>query len=268
MSSPKFRVISVWSPNGAPGRTTIAASIAVELAKARNRTLVIDADSYAPSLEFQFGIEQSHAGIAALARAAIQERLDQATFSKLAIDFSYGKIDLKVITGLSMPDRWQEVGFDGIQAILEFATQHFDCVVFDVAAPLELQIVHEKSLVQRNSMTIAALKAATQIIAVCGAEATDVNRFVWDYQQLKSLELPGELHVLVNQLRTATLGRTAAKQIGETIQRLTGCQVAEFVDFDQSAADRAKLDGVPLALAGRNSSARAQLGKFVLTKLG
>lgn len=228
---------------------------------------MIDADSYAPSIEFQFGIEQSHAGLAAMARAVIQERLTEESFNQLAVDFEYGKIALKIITGLSMPDRWQEVGFDGIHAIVEFAQQNFDCVVIDVAAPIELQIIHEKSLVQRNSMTVAALRVATHIVAVCGAEATDVHRFVWDYQQLKSLELPGELQVLVNQLRTATLGRSAAKQIQDTIQRLTGCQVQDFIDFDQAAADRAKQDGVPLVLAGRNSSARAVLGKFVLTKL-
>jgi MinD-like ATPase involved in chromosome partitioning or flagellar assembly len=167
-----------------------------------------------------------------------------------------------------MPDRWQEVGFDGINAILDFAEEHFDCIVIDVASAIELQIIHERSLVQRNSLSIAALKRATHVVAICGAQASDVHRFVWDYQQLKSLELPGELHVLVNQLRTATLGRNAAKQIAETVQRLTGCQIAEFVEFDQSAADRAKSDGVPITFAGRNSSARAQISKFVLTKLG
>ena len=139
--------------------------------------------------------------------------------------------------------------------------------VIDVAAPIELQIVHEKSLVERNAMTVAALKRATHVVALSGAEAKDVHRFVWDYQQLKSLEIPGELFVLVNQFRTATLGRSAAKQIADSIERLSGCQVAEFIDFDQSAADRAKLDGVPITLAGRNSSARSQIAKFVLTRL-
>lgn len=267
MSSLKSKVVTVWSPAGAPGRTTVAASLAVEFAKQGSRTLIIDADSYGPSIEFQFGIAQSHSGIAAVARLATQERLSLEAFNQLAVDFAFGKIELKIVTGLSMPDRWQEVGFDGISAILEFAREHFDCVVIDVASPIELPIIHERSLVQRNSMTVAALKEATQVVAICGAEATDVHRFVWEYQQLKSLELHGELHVLVNRLRTATLGRSAAKQIADTIQRLTGCQVDEFIDFDQAAADRAKLDGVPLVLAGRNSSARAGLGKFVLTKL-
>jgi MinD-like ATPase involved in chromosome partitioning or flagellar assembly len=268
VSSQKSRVFTVWSPAGSPGRTTVAASIAVELAKQGNRTLVIDADSYGPAIEFQFGIDQSSSGIAAVARAAIQERLDDAYFKKLTAEFVFGKVELQIITGLSMPDRWQEVGFDGITAILEYAQKQFDCIVIDVAAPIELQIIHEKSLVQRNSMTIASLRAAHQIIAVCGSKDSDVHRFVWDYQQLKSLQLPGELKVLVNQLRTANLGRNASKQIADTIKRLTGCQVQDFIDFDQAAADRAKADGVPLALAGRNSSARAQLSKFVLTKLG
>jgi MinD-like ATPase involved in chromosome partitioning or flagellar assembly len=268
MSFPKAKVVTVWSPSGSPGRTSIAACIASEFAKQGHRTLIIDADSYAPAIEFQFGIEQSHAGIAAVARAAIQERLDEDLFNKHAVDFSHGKVELKILTGLSMPDRWQEVGFDGINAILDFAEQHFDRIVIDIAAVIELQIIHEKSLVQRNSLSVAALKRASYIVAVCGAQASDVHRFVWDYQQLKSLELPGELQVLVNQLRTSNLGRSSAKQIAETVQRLTGCQIAEFVEFDQSAADRAKVDGVPITFAGRNSSARAAISRFVLTKLG
>ena len=268
MSSPKASVVSVWSPSGAPGRTTIAASIACEFARSGHRVLVIDSDSYAPGIEFQFGIEQSHGGIAAIARAATQERLDHELLQRQTLEFEFGKINLRIITGLSMPDRWQEVGFDGINAILEVARNHFDRIVIDTAAPLELQVIHEHSLVQRNSMTVAALRASDQIVALSGAEAIDVHRFVWAYQQLKSLELPGDLHVLVNKLSTASLGRSAANQIAETIQRLTGCRVDAFVDADPAAAERARIDGVPLVLAGRNSPARAQIGKFVLTKLG
>ena len=267
MSYQKARVIGVWSPHGSPGRTTIAASIAVELAKSGNRVLAIDADSYAPSLQFQFGVDQNHSGIAAVSRAAIQERLTESELNRLALDFEFGKINLKLITGLSMPDRWQEVGFDGIRLIIEEAAKHFDVIVLDVAPPLEQQVMHELSLVQRNSMTIAALQIATHIVAICGADVTDVHRFVWEYQQLKSLELDGELHVLVNQLRQQH-GRSSDKQIAETIHRLTGCQVSEFLSHDQALADRAKAEGVPLVLAGRNSSIRAELSKFVLTRLG
>ena len=129
MSFPKAKVVTVWSPSGSPGRTTIAACIASELAKQGHRTLIIDADSYAPSIEFQFGIEQSHAGIAAVARFAIQERLDLDLFQKHTVDFSHGKVELKILTGLSIPDRWQEVGFDGINAILDFAEEHF-CLLY------------------------------------------------------------------------------------------------------------------------------------------
>jgi MinD-like ATPase involved in chromosome partitioning or flagellar assembly len=267
VSYQKAKVIAVWSPNGAPGRTTVAASIAIEFAKSGNRVLALDADSYAPTLQFQFGIDQNHSGIAAAARAAHQERLTETELNRLALDFEFGKLSLKIITGLSMPDRWQEVGYEGIQQIVAEAEKHFDVIVLDLAAPLEQQVIHELSLVQRNSMTISALRTATHIVAVCGAEVTDVHRFVWDYQQLKSLELSGELQVLVNKLRHQH-GRNSDKQIAETIHRLTGCQVSEFLAHDQALADRAKAEGVPLVLAGRNSSIRAGLSKFVLTRLG
>ena len=43
---PGGRVIAVWGPGGAPGRTTLAAGLAAELARRRVRTLLVDADPY------------------------------------------------------------------------------------------------------------------------------------------------------------------------------------------------------------------------------
>lgn len=256
------QIISVWSAAGSPGRTTIAAAVAAEKAKTGCRVLVLDADSYAPSIEFQFGIEQAHAGIASIARLAIQGRLTEEQLDNLSVDFQFGKINLKIITGLSMPDRWQEVGFDGMKALIDFAAQYFDCIVIDIASPLDQDLINQHSLVQRNSMTIAALKQSTQVIAICAAEALDVHRFVWEYQLLNELKLDAETHVLINQ----STGQH--RQVAQTIVRLTGAQPEAYIDFDPSAAARAKQDGVPINLAGRNSSPRTQLAKFVLTKLG
>lgn len=263
MSSPKTKaqVIAVWSAPGSPGRTTITASIAVEKAKSGARVLVIDADSYAPSIEFQFGIEQAQSGIASTARMAIQEKLTEQQFEKQCVDFYFGKLQIKVLTGLSMPDRWQEVGFDGINAITEFSCQYFDCIIFDIAPPLSADLINQHSLVQRNSMTIAALQSATNIVAVCGARPLDVHRFVWDYQQLRELKLKAKLSVLVNQVESNS------RQIEQTINRLTGCQVEAFIDHEPNVAKRAMQEGVPINLASRNSSFRTQIAKYVLTKL-
>jgi Mrp family chromosome partitioning ATPase len=44
------RVIAVWGPKGAPGRTTVALNLAFEAAPLAGETLLVDADTYGGSI--------------------------------------------------------------------------------------------------------------------------------------------------------------------------------------------------------------------------
>ncbi|HAN70940.1 MAG TPA: hypothetical protein DCQ36_05050, partial [Actinobacteria bacterium] len=50
------RLVAVWGPMGAPGRTTIAVGIAEALAERGARVCLIDADTYAPSVALALGL--------------------------------------------------------------------------------------------------------------------------------------------------------------------------------------------------------------------
>ncbi len=81
---PEGQVITVWGPVGGPGRTTIAVTLAAELAASGHDTLLVDADTYGASIAQTLGLLDESAGLAAAARAANQGVLDVGRLSELA----------------------------------------------------------------------------------------------------------------------------------------------------------------------------------------
>ena len=70
------RVIVVWGPAGAPGRTTLAAGIAGELARRERRTILVDADPYGGTVAQQLGIMDEVSGLLSAARLATSGALE------------------------------------------------------------------------------------------------------------------------------------------------------------------------------------------------
>jgi hypothetical protein len=99
------RLIAVWGPPGAPGRTTVAVSLAAELAAAGHWTLLADADSYAASIAQVLGVLDEAPGLAAACRAAAAGSLDRLGLARLAPLVS---ANLRILTGISRADRWPE----------------------------------------------------------------------------------------------------------------------------------------------------------------
>src|SRR4029450_11154857 len=78
------RMVAVWGPTGAPGRTTVAATLAGQLAVVGHEALLVDADTYGASVAQALGMLDESAGIAAAARAANQGALDVRRLGTLA----------------------------------------------------------------------------------------------------------------------------------------------------------------------------------------
>lgn len=112
------RVITVRGPHGAPGRSTVAVQLAVELARAGRGTALVDADTVAPSLALLLGLSDDAPGIAAACRRAELGGLDHAELTRLAntVETSAGAID--VLSGINRPSRWPELSATRLEAAL------------------------------------------------------------------------------------------------------------------------------------------------------
>ena len=261
------QVITVWSAAGSPGRSSLVAAFACELAKTGKRTLVIDADVHAPSLIQLFGFDQNYSGLSAAVRMQLQGTLDRAAFEQLLLDFEMPRQRLKLLAGLTMVNRWPEIGFENLRDLLNFAREFFDCVLVDVGSSLETSLVDSRMMSERNSATLAALSVADHVVALTTADVIGLNRFIWASGQLRELKLEGKVHIVVNRLNQDVLGKKASGEVAQTIRQFVEQEVAIFIEEDQVLFARALRDGVPINLVGKNSSVKQAIAQFVLSNL-
>ena len=122
-------VTVVWGPTGAPGRTTVAVTLAAQLAAAGVRTLLVDLDTWGASVAQVLGLVDEAPGVAAAARASEQGTLDVPALARLAPEVVPG---LRVLTGLPRADRWPELRSAAVEDVLRLARGVVDHVVVDV----------------------------------------------------------------------------------------------------------------------------------------
>lgn len=250
------RVIAVWGPAGAPGRTTMAIEVACELARDGRRVALVDADTHAPSMAMATGLADEGPGFAAACRQAGRGTLSTAELTRIAVPLGA----VEVLTGINRPGRWPELSAGRVEAALQACRDWADDTVVDVAAGLETdeEIVSDLDGPRRNAATLAALSAADLVVAVVSADPIGVARFVRVHPDLRAAIGATPVQVLVNKTRTATLGLDARGQVRRTLERYASVRSVWFAPWDPKAADAATLSARPVAeVAGRSALAGA-----------
>ncbi|UNK69683.1 hypothetical protein [Microbacterium sp. H1-D42] len=242
------RVIAVWGPHGAPGRTTLAIQLAVELTRAGRRTALVDADSVAPSVALQLGLGDESPGLAAACRRAELGSLDVAELSRLAtaVETSGGTID--VLGGLNRPARWPELTAGRLRTTLAVCRDWLDETVVDVAAAFdEDDDPLDPVPTARHAATAAALLEADEVVAVLSADPLGVSRFLRGHAELRHLIGGTPVTVIANRVRPGPLGIDARGQVRRTLDRFAGIDDVAFLPYDQRAADAAALHARAIA---------------------
>lgn len=246
-SSPS-RVIAVWGPHGAPGRSTVAIQLAVELCRAGRRTALVDADSVAPSLALQLGLADDAPGLAAACRRAELGLLDVAELSRLSAPVETSGGVIEVLSGLNRPSRWPELGAARVRATLDVCRSWVQATVVDVAAELDADDDGlDPGAPPRHAATSAALLEADAVVAVLSADPLGVSRFVRGYAELRHLLGGTPVTVVANRVRPGPLGIDARGQIRRTLDRFAGIDDVAFLPEDQRAADAAALHARAIA---------------------
>lgn len=261
------KLITFWSAPGSVGKSTLAAAAASELAHSGKSVLLVDADTYSPSLALQLGLSEHPAGLAAACRLVSQQRFTAAELERLSVLLPCGNGTLRLLTGLSSAARWPEVSAEIFDELLMIAAENYDYLVLDVAAAHEQDLFSNSSPVNRNCVTRWALQYSDQIVAVCGADPVAISRFLDAFVSLGELNIRGEILCVVNRMRNSALGPSAKQQISQTLNRLVNVQVSVFIPEDQSVVDSALRGGYSINLAKRSAQSRQALALFVQTAL-
>lgn len=265
------RVVAVWGPTGAPGRTVTALNLAAEAALAGRRVLLVDADTYGASVAASLGMLDEAAGIAQACRLADQGRLDVAGLRRCATAVSVAGASVDVLTGITRHDRWPELRGSALDIVFDRAREGYGLVVVDTAFGLEAdeEITTDFLAPRRNAGTLSAVAAADTVVAVAAADALGVPRMVKALPDLEEAAPDARVVVVANKLRAAAAGHSAAASVAEAWERFSpGHRIAHTLAWDPSACDDALLAGAVLAETAPRSELRRQFTELARTVLG
>jgi MinD-like ATPase involved in chromosome partitioning or flagellar assembly len=268
-SVPRGRLAVVWGPRGSPGRTTIAVNLAHELS-GRARTLLVDADTEAPSVTQALGVLDETAGIAAAARLAGDGRLDADALRSLARRVGRGP---RLLSGLTRADRWRElpaasldVVWDGARALAEWSVVDVGAGIDDPTGGFAAGVAP-----RRHQATLSALAAADVVVVVGAAEPVGMHRLVMALQELTEAGVcvpHAQRIVVVNRVRGSAAGANPEQAVIESLARFAGVTDPLLVPDDRPAHDRAVLRGAVLAEVAPGSRSRAAVQELADRLLG
>ncbi len=253
------RVVAVWGPAGAPGRTTVALGLASAWAAGGVDPLLLDVDPWGGTVAQHLGVVDDVSGLLACNRHQIGGTLAP---SYLSLQRRAG--GFRVVTGLPRADRWPEVRPDTVEEMVRLGRRQGPVVLDTGFAVEEDPSADYTGRPGRNDLTRAGLTGADDVVVVGSADPVGLTRLARGLAELREVLVPGPVHVVVNRMRRS-LGWSEA----DLVAMLAGFGPLHGVHFlpdDRPAADRAALTGRTVAEVGDSALARAlrELAEAVL----
>lgn len=250
---PSGRVVAVWGPTGAPGRTTVAVNLASALAARGRDTLLVDADGYGGAVTQHLGVLEEVSGLLSAVRLANTGRLDVAGLASVA---RTAAPSLRVLTGLPRADRWVEVRPAPFDTVMETARALCDLVVLDLGFGLEQESSgYGTAGPQRNHMTVAGLDHADEVVVVGSADPVGLARLARGLVELPEVVPAATTRVVVNRMRS-TLG-WGEHEVRAMVEGFVMPASMHFLPDDPGSVDRALVTGRPLLEVGDSALTRA-----------
>ncbi|MBD8080708.1 AAA family ATPase [Cellulosimicrobium arenosum] len=282
------RLVAVWGPTGAPGRTTLAVNLAAELSgprapgrrprRARRAVsevdlpataprgpeadvVLVDADTYGGTIAQRLGLLDESPGLAAAARGAAQGMLSAATLARLTPVVAPR---LRVLTGIARAARWPELPGPSLDAVWDVTRTLADWTVVDCGFCVERDelLSYDTRAPQRNGATLSALSAADAVVVVGSADPVGLQRLVRSLDELadSGVALSAERVVVVNRVRAAVVGPRPESAVRLAMERYAG--VADlFVVPEDGALDVALREGRTLPEVSPSGSARRAVAR-------
>ena len=195
-------MLAVWGPTGAPGRTTVAVTLADELADLGCTVLLVDADVYGGAVASMLGVLDESPGLAAVCRQAAAGGLDATALGSLCWQL---RPRLQVLTGIPFAARWPELRPAAITALLSTARGMADVTVVDCGFCLETdeELSFDTVAPRRNGATLTVLDDADLVLVVGAADPIGMQRLVRALADLRDADVDTPTEIVVNRVRDA-----------------------------------------------------------------
>ncbi|HEX2058554.1 MAG TPA: P-loop NTPase [Actinomycetota bacterium] len=234
---PRGRVIAVWGPKGAPGRSTVAVEIAAELAASERETALVDADTYGGDLAQMLGVvEELPTLVWACHTAAHSDGDPDRLLRGLRRIGDSGPV---LVPGIPRADLWRDVGEFAWRELLAALRERFESVVVDAGFCLEDDSAAYAVGEGRNAIARQLLRTADSVVAVCRCDPVGLKTFLWTYSGLTELVEEDRVFVVANRV---TSGDETA--VAELLRRHTGKRPVAYVPDDPGLLRAAAAKGV------------------------
>ena len=239
------RLVSVFSPKGGVGTTTIAVNMAVAIAARRpDRTLLIDLDR-------QFGQVATHLNLPVRQTMADLVR-DAGAVREPDILRTYTTQSqgLHVLLAPGSPELGDTIGADHVDMLMQTAVQAYDAVIVDAGSHLD-------------EPTLAALERADGVVFPVYPEIPALRAL---HSLLEVLAEIGS----VGQRATFVLNNTFAREILKMrdIENALGTRIAAELPYDAFAYLKAVNEGVPVVRGAPRSLPAEQLIRLAAIAFG
>jgi MinD-like ATPase involved in chromosome partitioning or flagellar assembly len=262
------RLVAVWGPTGAPGRTTVAVNIAGEAAALGVPVLLADADTYGGVVAQVLGLLDEAPGLAAAARLANTGSLDLIQLARLTrrVDGS----QLRVLTGLARAERWPELRPAALEVVWSLGRSLAALTVIDCGFSLEQdeELAFDTAAPRRNGATLATLEAADVVLAVGGADPVGMQRLIRGLGELREAVPGAAIRVVLNRVRRGPVGADPERQLSAALDRFAGIDRLAFVPYDRDACDRGLASGRTLREVAPDSPAGVALAALAAELAG
>lgn len=192
---PKGKLVAVWGPKGAPGRTTVAVQLAAEIAAREPRTALVDADTYGGDIAQMLAIVEELPTIVWGAQMAAEGRLDaEKIASMLRRTSPSGPV---LLPGIDRTELWNDISTFGWERLLDVFLGSFAFSIIDVGFGLEGGDGRDHD---RDRLARQTIAEAHHVVGVCRADPVGMKTFLWSAERLKAIRPLDDVTIVANQV--------------------------------------------------------------------
>ena len=246
------KILTVWGTHGAPGRSTIAFNLAALAAQKGQSVCLIDADTYAPSLDALMALEDAGSGLAIICSDADRAQLDEKKAGAIMerVPLKQGFFDF--LSGITSASRWPEVRARAFSEVLGWLKPRYDIIICDVAASIEMdeELTFDGPAPRRNAATLTALAESDRVIVVGEADVVGLPRLInlaREVQERPDLMAPGaSMQYWLNRSRREAAGFNPEAKMRDNWSRYLSVPLNGVIPYERKMMDRLRRNGEAL----------------------
>jgi pilus assembly protein CpaE len=231
-SAPQGKIVTVYSPKGGTGCTTIAVNLALTLHNEDTRVALVDANLQYGDVAV-FVNEQGKNTIVDLSPRA--EELDPEIVEEVMLKHSSSGIH--ILAAPSRPEYAEKVSSGQFTKVLEYLKQIYAYVVIDTSSFL-------------NDVTLAAIDMSDLIVLVSTQDIPSIKncRLFLDLSQTLGMDRERILFAMNRYDKRINI---TPERVAENLKQ----EVSSVIPLDEATVMKAVNRGVPFVLESRNSAA-------------